>query len=103
MKIAIGSDHRGYEAKRRLVDSLQQRGHEVFDVGTDGVQSTDYPEFAFNVATRVQGSEADRGILIDGRGIGMCTAANKVQGVRAAPCHDSVTAEMCRRHNNANV
>lgn len=103
MKIAIGSDHRGFEAKRRLVDSLRQRGHEVVDVGTDGIQSTDYPEFAFQVATRVKTNEADRGILIDGSGIGMTIAANKVKGVRAAPCHDTVTAEMSRRHNDANV
>ena len=103
MKIAIGSDHRGFEAKRRLVDSLRERGHQVVDVGTDGIQSTDYPEFAFQVAMRVQANQADRGILIDGSGIGMCIAANKVKGVRAAPCHDTVTAEMSRRHNNANV
>jgi ribose 5-phosphate isomerase B len=103
MKIAIGSDHRGFEAKRRLVESLRHRGHEVVDVGTDGVESTDYPEFAFQVATRVKASDADRGILIDGSGIGMTIAANKVKGVRAAPCHDTVTAEMSRRHNDANV
>jgi ribose 5-phosphate isomerase B len=103
MKIAIGSDHRGFEAKRRLVESLRQRGHEVVDVGTDGIESTDYPEFAFQVATRVKASDADRGILIDGSGIGMTIAANKVKGVRAAPCHDTVTAEMSRRHNDANV
>jgi ribose 5-phosphate isomerase B len=104
MRIAIGSDHRGYDAKRRLVDSLRQRGHEVHDVGSDGTQtSVDYPDFAFEVATRVNSAQADRGILIDGSGIGMCIAANKVKGVRAAPCHDTVTAEMSRRHNDANV
>ena len=103
MKIAIGSDHRGFEAKRRLVDSLRQRGNEVVDVGTDGTQSTDYPEYAFQVATRVSSGEAERGILIDGSGIGMTIAANKVKRVRAAPCHDTVTAEMSRRHNDANV
>jgi ribose 5-phosphate isomerase B len=103
MKIAIGSDHRGHEAKRRLGDSLRQRGNEVFDVGSDGTQSADYPDFAFNVAIRVSTGEADRGILIDGSGIGMCIAANKVAGVRAANCHDIITAEMSRRHNDANV
>ncbi|MFO0968956.1 MAG: ribose 5-phosphate isomerase B [Gemmataceae bacterium] len=103
MKIAIGSDHRGYEAKRRLVGSIQQMGHEVIDVGTSGSDSVDYPDFAFQVAQRVSKGEVERGILICGTSIGMCIAANKVKGVRAAPCHDSITAEMSRRHNDANV
>lgn len=103
MRIAIGSDHRGYETKRRLVDFVRQLGHEVIDVGCHGVESVDYPDFAFEVANRVSRKEADRGILICGTSIGMCIAANKVKGVRAAPCHDSITAEMSRRHNNANV
>ena len=103
MKIAIGSDHRGFEAKKRLVDHLRNLGHEVIDVGTDGCGSVDYPDFAFQVATKVSAGEVERGILICGTGIGMCIAANKVKGVRAAPCHDSITAEMSRRHNDANV
>ena len=103
MKIAIGSDHRGYEAKRRLLEFLKQFGHEVIDVGAAGPQSVDYPDFAFQVASRVSSGEVERGILICGTSIGMCIAANKVKGVRAAPCHDSITAEMSRRHNDANV
>ena len=103
MKIAIGSDHRGFEAKRRLVAFLNQLGHEVQDVGATGPQSVDYPDFAFQVASRVSKGEVERGILICGTSIGMCIAANKVDGVRAAPCHDSITAEMSRRHNDANV
>jgi ribose 5-phosphate isomerase B len=103
MKIAIGSDHRGYEAKRRILPLLQQLGHEVLDLGPQGSDSVDYPDFAFEVARAVGAHRVDRGILICGTGIGMCIAANKVPGVYAAPCHDSVTAEMCRRHNNANV
>ena len=103
MKIAIGSDHRGFEAKRRLVTSMQSMGHEVVDVGTDCGDSVDYPDFAFQVAIRVGRKEVDRGILICGTSIGMCIVANKVHGVRAAPCHDSITAEMSRRHNDANV
>jgi len=103
MKIAVGSDHRGFEVKRRVVPLLQQLGHEVTDVGTDGKESVDYPDFALLVATAVSEGRADRGILICGSGIGMCIAANKVRGVRAAPCHDNITAEMCRRHNDANV
>jgi ribose 5-phosphate isomerase B len=103
MKIAIGSDHRGFEVKRRIVSLLQQSGHEVLDVGPEQRENVDYPDYAFPVAQAVGEGRAQRGILIDGTGIGMCIAANKVRGVRAAPCHDSITAEMSRRHNDANV
>ena len=103
MKIAIGSDHRGYEVKQRIITALQQLGHEVLDVGPYRRESVDYPDFAFQVATAVGEGRVDRGVLICGTGIGMCIAANKVHGVRAAPCHDSITAEMSRRHNDANV
>jgi ribose 5-phosphate isomerase B len=103
MKIAIGSDHRGYDVKRRILALLQRLGHEVHDLGPHGSESVDYPEYAFAVGLAVRGKSVERGILIDGTGIGMCMAANKVPGVRAAPCHDSITAEMSRRHNDANV
>jgi ribose 5-phosphate isomerase B len=103
MKIAIGSDHRGYDIKTRLITRLQRLGHEVQDMGTSSRESADYPDFAFAVALAVSEKRVDRGILVDGTSIGMCIAANKVHGVRAAPCHDSVTCEMSRRHNDANV
>ncbi len=103
MKIAIGSDHRGFEVKQRMVPTLQKAGHEVLDLGTCSGESCDYPDFAFAVAQAVSGQRAERGILVCGTGIGMAIAANKVAGVRAAPCHDSITAEMSRRHNDANV
>ncbi len=103
MNIAIGSDHRGFEAKSRIVSILQRLGHEVLDVGPQVRESVDYPDFAFDVAQAVSAGRAERGILICGTGIGMCIAANKVSGVRAAPCHDCITAEMSRRHNDANV
>jgi ribose 5-phosphate isomerase B len=103
MRIAIGGDHRGVEAKARLVGTLKQLGHEVLDVGTNAPESVDYPDYAADVARRVGNGEVDRGILVCGTGIGMCIAANKVRGVRAAPCHDVITAEMSRRHNDANV
>jgi ribose 5-phosphate isomerase B len=103
MRIAVGSDHRGYEAKQRVLNLLQKLGHEVSDLGPAGSDSVDYPDYAFQVAQAVGEGRVDRGILICGTGIGMCIAANKVPGVRAAPCHDSVTAEMSRRHNDANV
>jgi ribose 5-phosphate isomerase B len=103
MRIAIGSDHRGFEAKTRIVSVLHQLGYEVQDAGPQSRDSVDYPDFAFEVARAVGEGRAERGILICGTGIGMCIAANKVHNVRAAPCHDCITAEMSRRHNDANV
>ena len=103
MKIAIGSDPRGYKAKQRILPVLQQLGHEVDDVGPGCSDSVDYPDFAVEVARAVGTGRVARGILICGTGIGMCIAANKVPGVRAAPCHDTITAEMSRRHNDANI
>jgi ribose 5-phosphate isomerase B len=103
MKIVIGSDHRGVEAKKRLVAALGALGQEVEDLGTHGPESCDYPDFAYQVALRISRGEAERGILICGTSLGMCIAANKVRGVRAASCQDSITAEMSRRHNDANV
>jgi ribose 5-phosphate isomerase B len=103
MKIAVGSDHRGFEVKRRVVALLTQLGHQLIDMGPASRDSVDYPDFAVVVAEAVGRAQAERGILVCGTGIGMCIAANKVAGVRAAPCHDSITAEMSRRHNDANV
>jgi ribose 5-phosphate isomerase B len=103
MKIAVGSDHRGLTVKQRVVPLLRQMGHEPIDVGPEAPGSVDYPDFAFAVARAVGEGRADRGVLICGTGIGMCIAANKVHGVRAAPCHDSITAELSRRHNDSNI
>ena len=103
MNIAIGSDHRGVEVKGRLIASLSHLGHSVVDLGPNDPGSVDYPDYAFSVASRVAKHEAERGILVCGTGIGMCIAANKVRGVRAASAHDTIAAEMCRRHNDANV
>lgn len=103
MRISIGSDHRGVQMKAKLVEALQQLGHDVHDLGTHSTESCDYPDIASQVAKRVSCSEADRGILICGTGIGMQIAANKFTRVRATTCHDEFTAEMCRRHNDVNV
>jgi ribose 5-phosphate isomerase B len=103
MRIAVGSDHRGVVVKQRIVPLLQQLAHEVIDVGPEPGGSVDYPDYALQVAQAVGTGQVDRGILICGTGIGMCIAANKVRGVRAAPCHDSITAELSRSHNDANV
>ncbi len=103
MKIAIASDHRGIKLKSRIVDKLVVLGHEVIDYGPDEQESVDYPDYAVKVSEAVARQEIERGILICGTGMGMCIAANKFKGVRATVCHDEVTAEMSRRHNNANV
>jgi ribose 5-phosphate isomerase B len=103
MRIVVGSDHRGYHVKSKVIDLVRRLGHEVFDEGTNGGGSIDYPDVASNAANKVSKGEVDRAILICGTGIGMCIAANKFPGVRAAPCHDDLTAEMSRRHNDLNV
>jgi ribose 5-phosphate isomerase B len=103
MKIVIGSDHRGVEVKRRLVEVIRSMGHDLVDIGAQEAESVDYPDYAHEVGKRVGTKEAERGILICGTGIGMSMAANKVRGVRAAACQDLLTAEMSRRHNDANV
>jgi ribose 5-phosphate isomerase B len=103
MKIAIACDHRGFTVKQRIVAQILDRGHEVLDFGTDNPKPCDYPDVAVPAARAVALSQADRGILIDGSGIGMSIIANKLPGVRAAICHDELTAEISRRHNNANI
>lgn len=103
MRIAIGNDHRGATAKVKVSELLKRLGHEVTNLGVDCADSVDYPDIAFPVAEKVASGQADRGILVCGSGIGMCITANKVRGVRAALCHDELTAEMSRRHNDANV
>jgi ribose 5-phosphate isomerase B len=103
MKLAVGSDHRGYHIKRRIVNFLREHKHEVVDVGTNSEESVDYPDIAIVVAKMIVAGEVERGILICGTGLGMSIAANKFAGIRATSVHDDVTAELSRRHNNSNV
>jgi ribose 5-phosphate isomerase B len=103
MKIAVASDHRGYEAKKKLVPMLRGKGHEVVDFGCESNASCDYPDFAVPAGKAVVDKTCDIGILFDGSGIGMSIAANKVKGVRAALAHDEVTARRSREHNHCNV
>lgn len=103
MKIALGADHRGYDAKQRIQALLSELGNEVADFGTESTKSMDYPDPAYAAARAVQTGECNVGILFCGTGIGMSVTANKLHGIRAALCHDELTAEMSRRHNNANV
>jgi ribose 5-phosphate isomerase B len=103
MKIAVASDHRGVRVKGQILSQLAELGHEGVDMGPVEAESVDYPDFASKVAGAVSRGEVDRGILICGTGMGMSIAANKFRGVRAVTCHDDVTAEMSRRHNDANI
>ena len=104
MRIAVACDHRGYEAKRRLIPVLKAAGHVVEDFGCDGANSAvDYPDYAAPGARAVAEGRADVGILMDGSGIGMSIVANKIHGVRAALVHDHVTARRAREHNHCNV
>jgi ribose 5-phosphate isomerase B len=103
MRIAVGSDHRGFGVKAKLIELVRRLGHEVEDVGSFSAESVDYPDVAAIVGQKISDGQMDRGILICGTGIGMCIAANKFAGVRAAPCHDDLTAELSRRHNDLNV
>ena len=103
MKVAIACDHRGYAVKQRIVAQVSDRGHEVIDFGTDSGKACDYPDYGIPAALAVAHGQVERGILIDGSGIGMSILANKLPGVRAAIVHDELTAEISRRHNNANI
>jgi ribose 5-phosphate isomerase B len=104
VKIAAGADHGGYAIKEAVVRRLRSQGHEVIDVGTDSAEaSVDYPTFAHRVAGMVAAGEVDRGLLVCGTGLGVCMAANRHAGVRAADCFTPYLAEMARRHNDANV
>ncbi len=103
MKIAIACDHRGYEAKELIKNMLGRAGHEVIDFGTNESKSCDYPDYGIPASLTVARKEVDRGVLICGCGVGMSMTANKIPGIRAALCHDELTARMSRQHNNANV
>ena len=103
MRVAIGSDHAGFELKQHLVEHLQSLGHEVTDLGTDSTESVDYPPICAGVARAVVTGQADRGVVLGGSGQGEQIAANKVHGARAALCNDLYTARMSREHNDANV
>ena len=103
MKIAIGCDHGGIVLKDAVLEVLNEKKIEVEDLGCYTTDSVDYPDYALKVAEEVSQGKADLGIILCGTGIGISIAANKVKGIRAAVAHDLFTAEMCKRHNNANI
>jgi ribose 5-phosphate isomerase B len=103
MKIAIASDHGGFELKEKLKEYLWTEGHDVVDLGTDSCESVDYPEYGKCCAEAVVNGEADKGIVCCGTGIGISMAANKVKGARCSLCTSKEMAELTRKHNDANV
>lgn len=103
MKIAIGSDHGGFELKESVRKHLTEQGIEVLNLGTDSTESVDYPRYGFAVGDAVIKGKADLGIVICGTGLGISMAANKIPGIRAALCTETFSARMAREHNNANV
>ena len=103
VRVAIGSDHAGYDLKEAVGPLLRDRGHDVIDVGTGSVESVDYPVYASRAAHLVAVGEADRAVIVCGSGVGVSIAANKIDGIRAVNAHDPEEAEMSRRHNDANV
>ena len=103
MKVAIGSDHAGFDAKNQIAQYLKELGHEVTDFGTYSNESCDYPEFGYKVAKAVQTGECERGVVICGTGIGISIAANKVKGIRCTLCTNTFMAERSRCHNDSNI
>lgn len=103
MKVAIGCDHAGYELKEKVKNKLISEGFEVIDVGTNSIESVDYPIYGKAVSEKVASQECERGIAICGTGIGISMACNRVKGVRAALCDSEHLAKMSREHNDANV
>jgi ribose 5-phosphate isomerase B len=103
IRIALGADHGGFELKERVRQYLLGKGCTVEDLGTHTAESVDYPDFARKVAERVAAQGADFGVVICGTGLGVAMTANKVRGIRAAPCSDTISARFARSHNNANV
>ncbi len=101
--IAIASDHAGYALKTTLIEELRSLGYEVLDLGTDGPESVDYPDFGRALAETITSGRAERGVAVCGTGIGISIAINRHRGVRAAPCHDDTSARLAREHNDANV
>jgi ribose 5-phosphate isomerase B len=103
MKIAIGSDHAGFEIKKIIVEYLKNKNHEIYDKGTHSTESVDYPDFGHAVACAVKKKEADLGIVICGSGNGINMSANKHQGIRSALCWNPEIARLAKQHNNANI
>lgn len=102
-RIAVASDHAGYDLKEELKQYLQSKGYEVLDLGTDGPESVDYPDFGAAMGRAIANADASKGVLVCGSGIGISIAANRNPAVRAALCQTGLSAKLARQHNDANV
>lgn len=102
-KIAVASDHAGFDLKEALKADLIEQGHDVLDLGTNGPDSVDYPDFGRKAAEAIAAGQAEAGVIVCGTGIGISIAANRVRGARTALCHDTTTARLSREHNDANI
>ena len=103
MRIAVACDHAGFPLKDTVLKTIQESGHEVFDLGTNSTESVDYPDFVRKLGYAIQNGEAQRGVLICGSGVGACIAANKMHGIYAAICHDTYSAHQGVEHDDMNV
>ncbi|MCA1927200.1 MAG: ribose 5-phosphate isomerase B [Calditerrivibrio sp.] len=103
MKICMASDHGGFELKNIILKYLQSKGYNILDLGTDSIDSVDYPDFAIKAVKSILNKECSRGIIMCGTGIGISISANRFPGIRAALCWDSLTAKLSRQHNNSNI
>ena len=103
MKLAIGNDHAAVEMKQEIQKYLEEKGHEVINVGTDSTERFNYPISGYKVAKLVSSGEVDAGVLICGTGVGISVAANKVKGIRACVCSEPYTAKLSKQHNNSNI
>ena len=103
MKVAIANDHTALDLKKEIIAHLEEKGYEVINYGTDSAESCDYPVYGEKAARAVANGEADLGVLICGTGVGISLAANKVRGIRAVVCSEPYSAQMARRHNDANI
>jgi ribose 5-phosphate isomerase B len=103
MRIVVGADHRGFQLKNDIADYLRTHGHEVTDVGTNSAESVDYPDIAIDLARKITGGNAERGIIVCGSGVGACVAVNKLPGIRGAITHDTYSAHQGVEHDDMNV
>ena len=103
MKVAVACDHAGFPLKEVVLEAIRASGHEPLDLGTDSSEPVDYPDFSEKLGKAIQTGEAERGVLMCGSGVGACIAANKMQGIYAAICHDTYSAHQGVEHDDMNV
>ncbi len=103
MRVAVATDHGGFPLKQVVIEAIREAGHEPLDLGTDSLESVDFPDYAEKAGLAIQQGQAERAVLLCGSGVGVCIAANKIQGVYAAICHDTYSAHQGVEHDNMNA